>query len=502
MRYKSTRNSNLRYEASRVITQGISDEGGLFIPESIPYIKSEINSLAQMDYISLAKKIFSLYLTDFTDEEINYCVDSAYNSGKFENNQPAVLAPIKDSNVVMLELWHGPTSAFKDMALQILPYLLAISLKKQAPDKKAVILVATSGDTGKAALEGFKNVDGTEVIVFYPEDGVSPMQKLQMATQEGDNVNVCAVKGNFDDTQTGIKEIFTDEAIKKLLNENGMFFSSANSINFGRLLPQVVYYFYSYFEVYRQGKIKSLEEKINFTVPTGNFGNILAAYIAMEMGLPVNKLICASNKNNILSDFISTGVYDKKRNFYTTASPSMDIIISSNLERLVYYISGEDSGKLNSLMDDLAQKGNYCLDDKGLKLLQSVFYGGYCDDVETAEVIKSVFEDKEYLADTHTAVAMGVYDKYIKDTGDNTLTVIDSTASPYKFAKNVLGALQNVSIEDEFEIIRQLELVSGIKPQPQITELENKNIRFDTVINKNEMSEFVKSQIPLIKVKS
>lgn len=492
MHYKSTRNSSLRLEASQVIAKGISDEGGLFLPVSIPSVVSELEALSGMNYNTLAKKILSLYLTDFTKEEIECCVDAAYTKSKFEDVNPVQIKKL-NATASFLELWHGPTCAFKDMALQILPHLLTVSLKKQKQDQKALILVATSGDTGKAALEGFKDVENTEVVVFYPENGVSPMQKLQMATQEGKNVGVCAVKGNFDDTQTGIKEIFTNDEIKKTLYEAGYSFSSANSINWGRLLPQIVYYFYAYFELYRNGEIKALGDKVNFVVPTGNFGNILAAYYAMQMGLPVNKLICASNANRVLTDFISTGTYDKKRDFYLTASPSMDILVSSNLERLLYLLSGEDSEKLSSWMTALGEKGEYTVDEDTIAGVKSIFYGNYCDDSETEDVIKTVFENENYLADTHTAVAIGVYNKYISETNDNTPTVIASTASPYKFVKDVLSSIDNQVIDDEFDMVTRLEQLTGLQPQAQIIDLKNKAVRFDTVIEKSEMQNYVLS---------
>jgi len=502
MRYKSTRNSELRQQASEVIVKGISEEGGLFLPESIPDISNTLDALAKLDYLSLAKRILSLYLSDFTEEEISHCVNAAYSGGKFEGDQPVTLKETGSSGAYILELWHGPTCAFKDMALQLLPHLLTTALKKQNKAQKALILVATSGDTGKAALEGFKDVKDTEVIVFYPEDGVSPTQKLQMNTQEGNNVCVCAVKGNFDDTQTGIKTIFTDMEIKKLLDENGYFFSSANSINWGRLLPQIVYYIYSYLELYRTGKVKSFTDPVNFVVPTGNFGNILAAFFAKKMGLPVHKLICASNANNVLTDFISTGVYDKRREFYATASPSMDILISSNLERLIYMLSGEDSAVLSAWMNKLAEEGWYEVDGETMVRIKELFFGDFCSDEETTRVIQKTYHNYEYLPDTHTAVAIGVYDKYLEKTDDQIPTVIASTASPYKFARHVLGALTDDLPQDEFEIISRLEELTHEQPQKQIAALKGKEEHFDTVIEREEMPAFVKKQLAGMKGKA
>lgn len=499
MRYKSTRNSELRQEASEVIVKGISEEGGLFLPESIPDLSNELEDLAKLDYLSLAKRILALYLTDFTEEEISRCVDAAYTGGKFERDEPVQIKELGNSGTYMLELWHGPTCAFKDMALQLLPHLLTTALQKQNQAKKALILVATSGDTGKAALEGFRDVKDTEVIVFYPEDGVSPMQKLQMNTQEGDNVCVCAVKGNFDDTQTGIKTIFTDTEIKQQLYDNGYFFSSANSINWGRLLPQIVYYVYSYLELYRIGKVKNFTDPVNFIVPTGNFGNILAAFYAGRMGLPIHKLICASNANNVLADFISTGVYDKRREFYATASPSMDILVSSNLERLIYMLSGEDSAVLSEWMTGLSTEGQYKVDDETKSRIQALFYGDFCTDEETKQVIRNTYRDRGYLSDTHTAVALGVYDKYLEKTGDETPAVVVSTASPYKFARHVLGSLTDAVPQGEFDIVTGLEELTREVPQKQITDLKGKKQLFDTVIEKDEMSAFVKKQLARLK---
>ena len=490
MMYTSTRNPELHVSAAQAIAQGISEEGGLFVPESFP--KASVDEMLNLDYIGRAEYILSRFLTDFTEDEIAECAKLAYAAEKFENDSPAKVVSLDahGDNKHILELWHGPTCAFKDMALQILPHLLTKSLKKTADGKTAVILVATSGDTGKAALEGFKDVPGTEMIVFYPENGVSPMQKRQMNTQEGENVCVCAIEGNFDDAQTGVKKIFTDETVKAALKENNKMFSSANSINWGRLLPQIIYYFSAYIDLVNTDKVK-LGEKINVVVPTGNFGNILAAYYAKQMGLPVKKFICASNKNNILTDFIRTGVYDKKREFYTTMSPSMDILVSSNLERLLYHLCGKDSEKLTGWMQALSEGGAYTVDAETAEAVTDLFYGGCCDDRETVETIRRVFCEDGYLCDTHTAVAMHVYDMYCRETGDETPTVIASTASPYKFSDSVLNAFNVEKPEDEFEEAELLsEMTDTAIPVP-ILQLQGKAVRFNNLCEPEEMPNFV-----------
>lgn len=498
MQYKSTRDAGLRLEASQVIAQGISEEGGLFVPVNLPDVRNELSELAQMDYCTLAQALFSRFLTDFSEEEIRHCVQSAYAPEKFGGGEPVKLVPLtgQGEKKYLLELWHGPTCAFKDMALQVLPHFLTASLKKAAPGKEAVILVATSGDTGKAALEGFKDVPGTKILVFYPRDGVSPMQKRQMATQEGENVAVCAIEGNFDDAQTGVKRIFTDDAMKAALAEHGMMFSSANSINWGRLLPQVVYYFYSYFQLYRTGAVASLDEKINVVVPTGNFGNILAAYYASRMGLPVKKFICASNANRVLTDFIRTGVYDRQREFYATMSPSMDILVSSNLERLLYALSGEDSICLSQWMRELSETGKYDVGPEVSQKVRELFYGGYCDDDGTSRVIREVLERDGYLCDTHTAVAVDVYRQYVQETGDaDTPAVIASTASPYKFSNSVLSAVEPLRSQDEFENVARLEELSHTRAPQQLRELQGKPVRFDRIVPKEQAAEFVRHTI-------
>lgn len=490
MMYKSTRNSALRVTAAQAIAQGISEEGGLFVPESFPPV--QLGEMLELDYVGRAEYVLSRFLTDFTGEEIAACASRAYSPEKFENDTPAKVVSLDahGENKHVLELWRGPTCAFKDMALQLLPHLLTKSMEKTADGKTAVILVATSGDTGKAALEGFKDVSGTEMIVFYPENGVSPMQKRQMNTQEGRNVCVCAIEGNFDDAQTGVKRIFTDESVKAALAAKNRMFSSANSINWGRLLPQIVYYFSAYLDLVKAGKVL-MGDAINVVVPTGNFGNILAAYYAKRMGLPVRKFICASNRNNILTDFIRTGVYDRKRAFYTTISPSMDILVSSNLERLLYHLCGEDAEKLCGWMAALQSGGAYAVDAGTADAVRTLFYGGCCDDAETVGVIRAVFERDGYLCDTHTAVAMGVYRQYLAETGDNTPTVIASTASPYKFSDSVLDAFDCEKPADEFEKAALLSSLSGTEiPQP-ILALKDKAPRFANTCAAERMADFV-----------
>ena len=491
MFYKSTRNSAINVDSATAITQGISVEGGLFVPSEIPNITlDEIKMLAEMNYSNRAAFIFKKYLTDFTDAEIQYCTDNAYNTDNFENESIAELSHLFDGTY-MLELWHGPTCAFKDMALQILPYFLTTSAKKINLKRKIVILVATSGDTGKAALEGFKDVEGTQILVFYPENGVSSMQKLQMTTQDGDNVDVCAINGNFDDCQNGVKEIFTNDDIKAKLEEKSLIFSSANSINWGRLAPQIVYYISAYASLAEDEQIK-LGEKINIVVPTGNFGNILAAYYAKKMGLPVNKLICASNVNNVLTDFINTGVYDRNREFYATSSPSMDILISSNLERLLYHLTGDNDKQIMEWFTSLASTGKYEVTDDVKKILQAEFFAGFSDDEQTKDTIKAVYDQYSYTCDTHTAVAVKVYNDYKAKTGDKTKTVIASTASPYKFSGSVLEALDDGNkIADEYEMIERLNELSKFEIPESLAELKEKQVKYSNSVEKTEMMDYV-----------
>ncbi|MEE1319188.1 MAG: threonine synthase [Ruminococcus sp.] len=499
MLYNSTQNAAEVVSSAQAIAQGISKDGGLFVPQEFPkYDQSTLKALLKTDYKGRAKKVFSDFLTDFTEEEINDCVEKAYTAEKFDGENPAPLAfcNVDGKTLNILELWHGPTCAFKDMALQILPHLLTKSLKKTYDGKDAVILVATSGDTGKAALEGFKDVDHTKILVFYPVDGVSPMQKHQMNTQEGNNVNICAIKGNFDDAQTGVKKIFTTTEVASKLAENNMLFSSANSINWGRLLPQIVYYVSAYCDMVNAGKIE-LGDKINVVVPTGNFGNILASYYASLMGLPINKFICASNSNNVLSDFIKTGVYDKNRQFFTTISPSMDILVSSNLERLLYKLSGNSDTTTKEWMTALKTEGKYEVSDEVKAVINDKFYGGYCDDVQTKATINKLFEQDKYLCDTHTAVAVNVYEQYVNETGDETPTVIASTASPYKFSKAVLEAVapDTKLPETEFDMVDKLNKITGMSVPAPLAGLKNKTARFSDVTEVDNMQNYVLSAL-------
>ncbi len=489
MNYISTRDKNVKVTAAKAISQGISEEGGLFVPDSFPiFEKADFEKLCSLDYIGRAKYILSNFLNDFTEQEVDYCVKGAY-TGSFDNEQPAPISLIgKNANI--LELWHGPTCAFKDLALQLLPYLLTTSAKKVSNGKKIVILVATSGDTGKAALEGFCDVPDTEIMVFYPSDGVSPMQKLQMDSQKGENVHVCAIKGNFDDAQTGVKKIFTNNEVKQKLADNNMQFSSANSINWGRLAPQIVYYISAYCDMLERGE-DYLKDGFNIVVPTGNFGNILAAYYAKKMGVPVNKLICASNANNVLTDFINTGKYDRNRSFFTTISPSMDILISSNLERMLFELSGNDDKAVAKMQNDLSESGTFTVSEQIKAKLGELFFGGCCDDKETKETIAELFKEYGYLCDTHTAVAMNVYKQYVEKTGDNRPTVIASTASPYKFANSVLSAVGGQNVESEFETVRLLAEKTATEIPEPIKALENATVRFKEICEKEDMLEAV-----------
>ena len=495
MNYNSTRDSGCIVTAAQAIAQGISQEGGLFVPETLPVLSREdLEKMVGMSYNEKAKMVLSRFLTDFTSEELDYCVDNAYNDRKFDSANISEISRVGES-AYLLELWHGPTCAFKDMALQLLPYLMTTSSRKTAPDKEIVVLVATSGDTGKAALEGFADVPHTRMLVFYPENGVSEMQKLQMTTQSGENVSVCAIKGNFDDAQSGVKKIFTDPVIEAELAKNGQMFSSANSINWGRLVPQIVYYIAAYTTLVEQGEI-AMGETVNVTVPTGNFGNILAAYYAKLMGLPVGKLICASNRNRVLTDFIRTGVYDRNRDFYTTTSPSMDILISSNLERLLYQLCGRDDAVIRDWFGKLASEGKYTVSDSVKEKLQADFWGGFCDDEQTAATIRKTFEDYGYLCDTHTAVAVKVYQDYTAETGDKSKCIIASTASPYKFNDAVLTAISDEEIpSDPFEQAEMLSRISGTTPPASLMELKTKKVRFTDSVEKEQMVEKVKEML-------
>ena len=435
--YSSTRNSEKKFTASQAILKGLADDGGLFVPESIPALDVSIEELSKMSYQETAYAVMKKFLTDFTEEELKNCIDRAYDS-KFDTPQIAPL--VNADGAYYLELFHGSTIAFKDMALSILPHLLTTAAKKNNVKNDIVILTATSGDTGKAAMAGFADVEGTQIIVFYPKNGVSPIQEKQMLTQKGANTHVVGIHGNFDQAQSAVKKMFNDKDLEKVMDDAGYQFSSANSINIGRLVPQIVYYVYAYAKLYANGDIAK-DEKINVVVPTGNFGNILAAFYAKNMGLPIAKLICASNENKVLYDFFTTGEYNKNREFILTNSPSMDILISSNLERLIYRIAGNDAAKNAGLMKELSETGKYTVTPE-MKEKLTDFYGNYTSEKETGEAIKKLYEDTGYVIDTHTAVAAGVYDKYKKETGDTkTKTVIASTASPFKFTRSVMEAL-------------------------------------------------------------
>jgi len=487
MDYISTRNNSCKVNAAQAIVRGISRDSGLFVPENLPRLSpGDFMALLEMNYTGRAADILSRFLSGFTGEEIIAGAQAAYSSGKFGSGNPAPIVKL-DGGVRMLELWHGPTCAFKDMALQLLPHLLTASARREADGKEVIILAATSGDTGKAALEGFKNVPGTRILVFYPHDGVSEVQKLQMTAQDGANVAVMGVYGNFDDSQTGVKNIFTDTDLNAKLAEKGMMFSSANSINWGRLAPQIVYYISAYLDLVNIGDI-SMGDRINVCVPTGNFGNILAAYYAREMGLPVGKLICASNENRVLADFLSSGTYDRRRELVMTTSPSMDILISSNLERLLFDLCGKDSEAVRSMMDDLSDKGTYTVPAAIKTRLDREFWGGFCTGADAMSAIKTTFEEQGYLMDTHTAVALDVHKRYIRETGDRTKTIIASTADPYKFAPSILTALTGqAGDEDEFVQIEKLHAITKRKVPVQIMELKDKPVRFNESVSKENL---------------
>ena len=487
--YNSTRNANDKVTASQAILKGLADDGGLFVPEQIPALDKTIEELAGMSYQETAYEVMKKFFTDFTEEELKNCINAAYDS-KFDT---AEIAPLVDADgAYYLELFHGSTIAFKDMALSILPHLLITSARKNHVKNEIVILTATSGDTGKAALAGFADVKGTRIIVFYPKNGVSPIQEKQMVTQKGDNTFVVGIHGNFDQAQTGVKKMFGDKELAQELNEAGYQFSSANSINIGRLIPQVVYYVYAYSKLYANGVIAK-DEKINVVVPTGNFGNILAAFYAKNMGLPIAKLICASNENKVLYDFFTTGTYDKNREFMLTNSPSMDILISSNLERLIYNISGNNAAKNADYMKALATDGKYAITDE-MKAKLSDFYGNYTSETETAEVIRDLYEKTGYIIDTHTAVAAGVYHKYLKDTNDTeTKTVIASTASPFKFTRSVMDAIDpKYDAMSDFELVDELSKIGNVKVPNAIEEIRTADIRHKTVCEVSEMPAVVK----------
>ena len=490
MYYVSTRNKQQRTTAAQAIARGLSPDGGLMTPEVFPKLSSNaLDTLRDMSYQQRAVYVMKSYLDEFTASELTSFANKAYGPDRFDVKEVAPVRTVSDGTYC-LELWHGPTCAFKDMALQMLPHLLSASLAKTAEQKTVCILVATSGDTGKAALEGFRDVDRTKILVFYPKDGVSAIQELQMLTQEGENVGVCAVEGNFDDAQSGVKRLFSDEALRAELAERGYFFSSANSINWGRVLPQIVYYVSAYCDLLKAGSIQD-GDKVNVCVPTGNFGNILAAYYAKCMGVPFGKLICASNHNNVLTDFLTTGIYDRNRTFYHTISPSMDILISSNLERLLFHLSGRNDKAVAGYMAALKQDGRYEVSQDLKDSLAKQFAAGFCDDEQTKEMIGWMYREKGYLIDTHTAVAFHVLDQYRKETGDDTLAIVASTASPFKFCDSVLNALGEMDLAKGTAILQQLSDRTGVPVPAPLAALDGKAIRFDDCVEKNGMKDEV-----------
>ena len=490
--YQSTLDTNNTVTASQAILQGLATDGGLFTPISYPQMELDFTKLKDASYQEVAKLILSAFLDDFTDQELDDCINNAYDS-KFDT--PEIAPLVKLNGQYNLELFHGSTIAFKDMALSILPHLMTTAAKKHGLKNKIVILTATSGDTGKAAMAGFADVPGTEIIVFYPKDGVSKVQELQMTTQTGDNTHVVAIEGNFDDAQTNVKRMFNDAALRERLAAHKLQFSSANSMNIGRLVPQIVYYVYAYAQLVKTGQIQA-GEAVNFAVPTGNFGNILAAYYAKQIGLPVGKLICASNENNVLTDFFKTHVYDKKRSFKVTSSPSMDILVSSNLERLIFHLLGNSAEKTADLMKSLNQHGQYELTDFAPAILE-LFAAEYATEAETASEIKRVYEASDYIEDPHTAVASAVYQKYRTATGDETTTVIASTASPYKFPVVVVEAVTGQSGLSDFEALTKLHEISGVAVPSAVANLENAQVRHKTTVAADQMQAAVESYLGL-----
>lgn len=490
MMYQSTRDSSKHITSAEAIVQGISADGGLFVPQSFPQVNREdLVRMSKETYAQRACFILSQYLTDFTADELQHCIHQAYETGKFTGESCAPLHAL-EPGVHLLELWHGPTCAFKDMALQLMPHLLSVSAKKVLGGKKILILVATSGDTGKAALEGFQDVPGIEILVFYPEYGVSNIQKLQMVTQRGENVGVCAIEGNFDDAQTGVKQLFGSSDLIRLLQRHDTVFSSANSINWGRLVPQIVYYFSAYCDLIAGGNIAA-GDPVNFAVPTGNFGNILSAYYARQMGLPIRKLICASNANNVLTEFIETGIYDRNRVFHATISPSMDILISSNLERLLYDASGRNDQVVQTLFAALQQTGKYAVEPSLKAKINDLFAAGFCDDEQTKRTIGEVYAKHRYLCDPHTAVAVRVYQDYRDRTADQTPTVIVSTASPFKFSHSVLEAIGDAGGLDEFAQLEHLSSLSGMMVPAPLAKLQEQDVRFTKSVAPQGMEQAV-----------
>lgn len=501
LRYSSSRGECTGITAAEAIKMGIAPDGGLFVPDYIPPLdKQLLERMTDMPYQARADEILALYLHDFSAQEITQCVEAAYNARSFDDQRIAPVVRLHNG-VFIQELWHGPTCAFKDMALQLLPHLLATSARKTGEKNEIVILVATSGDTGKAALEGFKDVAGIRIIVFYPQDGVSEVQKRQMITQTGGNVFVAAVEGNFDDAQNGVKKIFADSVFISKLADNGMKMSSANSINWGRLLPQIIYYVSAYVDLLSSGEVKG-DDKINIVVPTGNFGNILAAYYACRMGIPVKRLICASNINYVLTEFINTGVYDRRRDFARTISPSMDILISSNLERLLYEITGHNAEKVSGWMDELQKVGSYHVDQDVREKISEVFWAGYASDQETQATIRDTWEKHRYLLDTHTAVGINVYNQYVQSTGDETVTIVASTASPFKFGKSVAEAIMPADMLEginEFAIASRLSQHTGVAIPLSLRDIGQKEILHRTICSKQDMGKVVLDYLNLEK---
>ena len=493
MQYVSTRNKNQKCSAAQAIAQGLASDGGLLTPEVLPKLSPNgLSTMTDMSYQQRAVFVMGSYLDDFTASELSSFASKAYGKDKFDVKDVAPVRQV-DESTYCLELWHGPTCAFKDMALQMLPHLLSAALVKNEEQKTVCILVATSGDTGKAALEGFRDVDKTRILVFYPKDGVSDIQKLQMRTQEGENVAVCAVEGNFDDAQTGVKKLFSDPELRETLAGRGFFFSSANSINWGRILPQIVYYVSAYCDLLREGRLQK-GDPINICVPTGNFGNILSAYYAKQMGVPVNRLICASNQNNVLTDFIKTGVYDRNRPFYNTMSPSMDILISSNLERLLFSLT-QDVDEVKGYMAQLAASGRYQVGERVQSKLQKLFCGYCCDDGETKQVIRRVYDKHGYLVDPHTAVAFSALEQYRAETGDDTPCVVVSTASPFKFCDSVLQALGETQVAQGLDALDQLTAKTGLPAPAPLASLRDKPVRFTQAVEKDHMVDAVLSML-------
>lgn len=492
--YHSTRSRSNKVTASQAILQGLSKDGGLYVPDSLPKLDKTIEELSKLSYQELAYEVMKMFFTDFTEDELKLCISKAYDD-KFDTKEIAPTVKVGDN--YYLELFHGETIAFKDMALSILPHLLITAAYKNKIEDEIVILTATSGDTGKAALAGFADVKSTKIIVFYPKNGVSSVQEKQMVTQKGDNTFVIGIEGNFDDAQTGVKEIFNNNDLASKLKEAGYILSSANSINIGRLVPQIVYYIYSYVSLFKSGEIK-LGDKINYVVPTGNFGNILAGYYAKSMGLPINKLICASNENKVLYDFFKTGKYDKDRDFVLTSSPSMDILVSSNLERLLYSIGDQEEEGTLDLMNSLNNKGYYEISKDMLSKLDD-FYGGWANNSETCKTISEVYKETGYVLDTHTGVAANVYDKYINETKDDTKTIIVSTASPYKFGDNVLKAIYEGEIpSDDYQQAKLLEELSKVNIPLAVAELESAEVRHNAICDKSEMEKSIKNILKIV----